>query len=306
MKRDPRASRGWRNVPMTRLTAPRTWILAVFAVAATAGGAQAIPLPDFGTCNTNGNCLGITNQNTSSGAMGIRGWSFAPQGGGVFGGTTNNQGYGVLGDASVNNGTGVRGDSGGGVGVRGVSWNGDGIEGSTASAVKSGAYLHNDHWNGGYGVFASANGVGHAVHGRNDSANGWAGYFEGRVFTTTSYQSSDARLKKDIKSVAYGLDQIAQLRPVTFRWKERRHTQALQIGLIAQEVQKIIPEVVNTDEKSGMMSVNYTALVPVMMKALQEQQAQIKRLEEERAPLAASMFGMSGFDRALLLASIPG
>jgi hypothetical protein len=71
-----------------------------------------------------------------------------------------------------------------------------------------------------------------------------------------------------------------------------------QLGLIAQEVQKIVPEVVRADGPSQMLSVNYTALVPVMIKAVQEQQkiiewqeARIDTLERRRAPLRGESGG---------------
>ena len=58
-----------------------------------------------------------------------------------------------------------------------------------------------------------------------------------------------------------------------------------QIGLIAQDVREVFPELVQEDRTSGMLSVNYTALVPVAIRGLQEQQAVINGLEARLARL---------------------
>jgi len=96
----------------------------------------------------------------------------------------------------------------------------------------------------------------------------WAGYFNGDVFSAGTYQGSDERLKTDIKDALYGLSQLGKLRSVTFRWK-KGSTRPTQLGLIAQEVQKVIPEIVRTDGTTGMLAVNYTSLIPVTIKAVQ-------------------------------------
>jgi ABC-type Fe3+-citrate transport system substrate-binding protein len=54
----------------------------------------------------------------------------------------------------------------------------------------------------------------------------------------------------------------------------------VQIGIIAQEIEKILPQVVTTD-KDGYKSVHYTAIIPVLIEAIKEQQKQIEELKQE-------------------------
>jgi hypothetical protein len=89
-------------------------------------------------------------------------------------------------------------------------------------------------------------------------------------------QTSDQRMKNNIRDLRYGLDAVLALRPVSYSWKS--DTKSKKIGLIAQEVKQIIPEVVVGDEQLGM---NYGELVPVLIKAIQEQQKTIEALEEK-------------------------
>lgn len=86
-------------------------------------------------------------------------------------------------------------------------------------------------------------------------------------------QTSDARLKTNIRNLKYGLSEVLQFRPVSYSWKDNADSK--KIGLIAQEVQALVPEVVNVGEYLGM---NYAELVPVLIKAIQEQQKLIDEL----------------------------
>ncbi|HPG11087.1 MAG TPA: tail fiber domain-containing protein [Chitinophagaceae bacterium] len=89
--------------------------------------------------------------------------------------------------------------------------------------------------------------------------------------------SSDFRLKKDIEELSYGLKEILQLRPVSYYWKSGNDTKR-SIGLIAQEVEPVIKEVVSTGSNADdMLGVNYTELIPVLVKAMQDQQILIEK-----------------------------
>lgn len=93
--------------------------------------------------------------------------------------------------------------------------------------------------------------------------------------------TSDARMKKGITNLNYGLSQIMQLRPVSFQWKDRKDGQ-LNLGLIAQEVAEVIPEaVVKAKDEATTMGLNYSSLVPVLIKAVQEQQTTLERKDAE-------------------------
>jgi len=93
-------------------------------------------------------------------------------------------------------------------------------------------------------------------------------------------QTSDRRLKKDINNLNYGLNTVLKLRPVSYKWK--KGNQDLNLGLIAQEVQKIIPEVIDVGtDKDKTLGMKYTALIPVIIKATQEQQKIIEKQQKE-------------------------
>ncbi len=104
-------------------------------------------------------------------------------------------------------------------------------------------------------------------------------------------QTSDRRLKRDIKDLRYGLTEVRRLRPVSYRWRDQEGG-VVRLGLIAQEVQEVVPEAVQVpDEPDGMLGMNYGDLVPVLIKAIQEQQAQIDALQREVDGLSALSAG---------------
>ena len=85
--------------------------------------------------------------------------------------------------------------------------------------------------------------------------------------------TSDGRLKKDITSLGYGLDTIMKLRPVGFNWitQDQEWKKQHQIGLIAQEVESVVPEVVTTaKDELQTKSLAYGELVPILIKAVQD------------------------------------
>jgi len=91
-------------------------------------------------------------------------------------------------------------------------------------------------------------------------------------------QTSDRRMKKDINIISYGLNTIMKLHPVSYKWK--KGNQDVNLGLIAQEVQKLIPEMVDVGtNKAKTLGLKYTELIPVLIKATQEQQKEITELK---------------------------
>ena len=95
---------------------------------------------------------------------------------------------------------------------------------------------------------------------------------------------SDVRLKKDVKLLQDSLEKVQKLNPVSYVRKSSGDT---HLGLIAQEVEKIIPEVVREtmvlgeDESIKYKTINYDELVPVLIGAIKEQQKRIEALEEK-------------------------
>jgi hypothetical protein len=113
--------------------------------------------------------------------------------------------------------------------------------------------------------------------------------------------TSDARLKEAISDLEYGLDEVMELRPVSFRWRDRPEA-GTRLGLIAQDVEPVMSEVVAatevTVEEGGQASafstkpaenlgIYYSQLVPVLIKAVQEQQGMIAEQADRIAELEA-------------------
>ncbi|WP_420153872.1 tail fiber domain-containing protein [Siphonobacter sp.] len=98
---------------------------------------------------------------------------------------------------------------------------------------------------------------------------------------------SDIRSKKDISALEGGLATVMQLQPKKYHYKGNKNTH-YSLGFIAQEVQKVLPDVVDVpQDKNEYMSIRYTEVIPVLTKAIQEQQAQIEALKAENKALKA-------------------
>jgi hypothetical protein len=95
--------------------------------------------------------------------------------------------------------------------------------------------------------------------------------------------SSDARLKSNIVALGPTLISLMQLDAKRYTMKADKE-QKQKIGLLAQEVQKVFPELVSED-KNDMLAVNYQALVPVLINALKEQERNYNELEKELSEL---------------------
>jgi hypothetical protein len=101
----------------------------------------------------------------------------------------------------------------------------------------------------------------------------------------TLFNASDARYKKDIQPIANALEKAKQIEGVSYLWKEEfSDNKTLQLGVIAQELEKVFPNLVQTNEK-GYKSVNYIGLIPVMLEAIKEQQKQIDALTNKVSSL---------------------
>ncbi|MEO6327405.1 MAG: tail fiber domain-containing protein [Ginsengibacter sp.] len=98
--------------------------------------------------------------------------------------------------------------------------------------------------------------------------------------TNGTIQTSDRRLKTNIEGLKYGLKEVLAMSPVRYNWKANPNAEN-KIGLIAQDVRKIIPEVVVGDEAKENIGMNYAELVPVLINAIKEQQQQIDALKKD-------------------------
>lgn len=127
-----------------------------------------------------------------------------------------------------------------------------------------------------YYVGLSANTSGTWTDARIDTTN--LSYNSGTqtLFATNYNTSSDETLKTNIHTIENALAIINLLRGVGFDWTE---TSLKSYGVIAQELEKIIPNLVNTDS-NGKKTVNYNALIGFLIEAIKTQSSQIQTLEE--------------------------
>jgi hypothetical protein len=263
-----------------------------------------------------GGTVGVLGSGFGTTAIGVQGVTFG-SGAGVKGTATNGpgvhgtatQGYGILGQSSgpgvgaeSTNDDGVRAtslaagksgvfarnDNSTSAGVWGVSHtngtNGIGVYGSAGSTtairpVNTGVYGYSSATSG-TGVYGRANGqdaVG--VKGVAPTSAEFAGYFSGKVEIngTCICTLSDARLKKDVASVDFGLEQLLALHPVDFRWNQEGDDQKLHAGFIAQEAREVAPQLV-LEGSEGTLHVDPMAFIAMTVKAIQEQQAQIEEM----------------------------
>lgn len=106
--------------------------------------------------------------------------------------------------------------------------------------------------------------------------------FDGDVVAYSTTIASDERLKENVKDLHYGLKDVLDIRPVSFDWKKDKKE---DIGVIAQEIEKIIPEIVvevdTLNSEDTHKTVDYAKLTSVLIKAIQEQQQQINKLEDK-------------------------
>lgn len=205
-------------------------------------------------------------------------------------------------------GAGGWGVSGGGILLQaGDAYNagGAGIGGSLHLIAGGNALGNNSH---GSVIFYTRNQTTSVERMRVQGANGNVGigtnnpgytlHVNGSVAGTSAYNNiSDRRYKTDIHPVDQALEKVLQLKPVTYDWR-RGDFPGLQfetgrgIGFIAQEVEPIVPEMVQRDDQ-GMMSLQYAELIPILTRAIQEQQAHIEYLVMRLRQLESQVQGLN-------------
>ena len=107
--------------------------------------------------------------------------------------------------------------------------------------------------------------------------------------------TSDKNYKKNIENLNYGLDDVLKLKPVSFDWVKTNPASNRKLGLIAQDLLNVIPEVVKThemvcvseepyiEEKQEVerLGVYYSDIIPVVIKALQEEDNKVEALKQK-------------------------
>jgi len=131
----------------------------------------------------------------------------------------------------------------------------------------------------GYKVVGGALGVNvdpSSTDGRIDASN-----------DIVAYSTSDERLKENVKTIDSSLSKVLQIRGVEFDWKELTEeekktihgNEGHDVGVIAQEIEKVLPEVV-TERENGYKAVKYEKIVPLLIEAIKEQSDTIEKLTE--------------------------
>jgi len=219
---------------------------------------------------------------------------------GEYTGSSANR-IGVKGKALASGGTGARGEggyigtagAGGEIGVDGTATGTSGVGYGVRGTANNASYLN-------YGVHGTAQKSGAAV---NTGVYGYAwgasvnhaGYFDGNATVTGTFTNpSDAMFKSDVRSIEGALGKVMALKPRSYVMKTDQFKDRIalargrQYGLVAQEAELVMPEIVHAsksitrDDKGQALdykSVDYIALVPLLLKAIQEQQAEIESLK---------------------------
>ena len=113
----------------------------------------------------------------------------------------------------------------------------------------------------------------------------WTNLYVVNVNGTSLSSSSDRRYKTEIKPLERALDKVIMLNGVTYKWRvsefpEQQFDSNTHIGVIAQDVEEIFPELVSTDE-NGYKSVQYGNFAPVLIEAIKELKAEKDELQKE-------------------------
>jgi hypothetical protein len=151
-----------------------------------------------------------------------------------------------------------------------------------------------------WGVYSSVSG--------GSSSTSKAGYFDGQLWYGTTHAISDQKLKKNIRDLNGGIATVMALKPRLYEMRTDEYkgkmnlAQGEQIGFIAQEMETVLPQLVSNGaapahltgeerknnvrkEPTRFKGVDYTGVIPVLVKAVQEQQALIEALRAEVAAL---------------------
>ena len=148
--------------------------------------------------------------------------------------------------------------------------------GSNLATLTRGTYLTGSNYNGStartWAVDATSANTASKVVARDAS-----GDFSANIITCVDLNStSDINLKYDIRLVENALETINQLNGSHFTWKKDNRK---SIGVIAQEIEKVLPELVN--EVNDTKTVNYNGLIGILIEAVKELSAKVEKLESE-------------------------
>jgi hypothetical protein len=100
------------------------------------------------------------------------------------------------------------------------------------------------------------------------------------ALNATDFNSlSDVTLKENIKDITNATDIIDNIRPVSFNWKDNNKK---SYGVIAQEIEKVLPNLVETNGDNNIKSVSYTQLVPILLQSIKELKEEVEKLKKRK------------------------
>ena len=252
-------------------------------VTSASAGAASTGLVSFNFSGAHtGNGVGIADATTTGTALGITG-SGAYTGTGLFNITANSATTGTLAaisSSSLTTGTGLKitasntalNSTNGLLYVANTSSSTTGIVGRIQSNSTAGSGLT---------ILASGNvGIGNVAPAVAMDVTG-SGQFSGNLTVNGSINApSDIRLKTHIETLSDVLEKIDKLRGVRYEFiDQKKYATGPQIGVIAQELQKVFPELVKKGT-NGYLAVNYSQLTGVLIQAIKEQQQEINTLKQ--------------------------
>lgn len=148
--------------------------------------------------------------------------------------------------------------------------------GNNLNTLTIGSYLTGTSYNGSsavtIGANASSSNVGDTLVARDASGDFTAGTITATIVNATS----DINLKENVKPLQNSIDTLNQINGVSFEWKK---DSSKSIGVIAQEIEQILPELVS--EVDGNKTVNYNGLIGILIEAVKGQHTEINTLKEE-------------------------
>ena len=234
------------------------------------------------------NTLGVTGATTLNSTLGVTGAATLNNTLGVTGATTLNNTLGVTGAATLNSTLAVTARATFNNGVSIASTGQPTMTITSTSAATNGLAA-----NSAGTFYYEAPGLENHMFGGNvvpdADGNRSLGFSGGRwsaVYAANgTIQTSDSRLKTHIANTTYGLKDVLKMRPVTYNWKTDPNANRM-VGFIAQEMEQIVPEAVEAPKTAAEhYGMKYNELIPVLTKAIQEQQAEIEALKAANAKL---------------------
>ena len=147
--------------------------------------------------------------------------------------------------------------------------------GNNLATLSFGTYLTGTSYNGSTAVTIATNATSANTASTIVARDGSGDFTAGTITATDFNSTSDLNLKENIKTVENSLNTLTQLRGVSFNWKE---TGKGSYGVIAQELEEILPDLVKTGE---VKSVNYNGLIGVLIEAVKELSEEVKELKKK-------------------------